>query len=522
MLEALAISFAFGLGLLGRAMGLPPLVGYLAAGFALNAAGPALGLPKEASSVLSHIAHLGVLLLLFTVGLKLRVRSLIQPEVLGGGLAHFALICVLLAPLLHLLLDLPWNTALLLAVALAFSSTVLAAKTLEAKRELTAFHGRVAIGILIVQDLLALAVMTFTGGHAPSLWALVLLGLPLLRPALFRLLDRTGHDELLVLLGMLLALALGGALFEGVGLSGELGALVAGVLLSGHPRATELSNALWSLKEVFLVGFFLQIGMEGLPDWGALAFAALLCLLLPLKGLLFYLLLVVFRLRARNAFLAGLSLTSYSEFGLIVAAVALPEWLVPLALAVALSFVVAAPLNRFAHPLFERLEVRLQGLQRAERHPDEQLLTVGDAEVLVMGMGRVGTAAYDALREDGLRILGLDSDPARVQRHCERGRHVVYADAEDSSFWHGPDFGQVRSVVLCMSGTEAQTFAARQLRALGFDGLIIAHAMYDDVARAIEAAGADRTYLTMSEAGAGLANHLRELRRHGEGAAEQS
>lgn len=518
MLEALAISFAFGLGLLGRAIGLPPLVGFLAAGFALNAAGPELGLPQEAGPVLSHVAHLGVLLLLFTVGLKLRVRSLIQPEVLGGGLAHFALITLLLTPPLRLVFDLPWNTALLLAVALAFSSTVLAAKTLEAKRELKAFHGRVAIGILIVQDLIALGVMTVSGGHAPSVWALALLGLPLLRPLLFRLLDLSGHDELLVLLGMLLAVALGGALFEGVGLSGELGALVAGVLLSGHPRATELSNALWSLKEVFLVGFFLQIGMEGLPDWNALVFAGVLSLLLPLKGLLFYLLLVLFRLRARNAFLAGLSLTSYSEFGLIVAAVALPEWLVPLALAVALSFVVAAPLNRFAHPLFERLENLLGGLQRTQRHPDEQPLTVGDAEVLVMGMGRVGTAAYDALRGYGLRVLGLDSDPARVQRHVEADRHVVYADAEDSSFWHGPDFGRVHSVILCMSGTEAQTFAARQLRALGFRGIIIAHAMYEDVAQAIESAGANRTYLTMSEAGTGLVNHLRELRRQGEGA----
>ena len=134
MVEALAIAFAYGLGLVVRFIGLPPLVGFLAAGFALNAAGPSVGLPHEAGEVLSHVAHLGVLLLLFTVGLKLRLRSLVQPEVIGGGLLHFAVSVVVLAPGLYWLLGLSWSTAILLAVALAFSSTVLAAKTLEAKR----------------------------------------------------------------------------------------------------------------------------------------------------------------------------------------------------------------------------------------------------------------------------------------------------------------------------------------------------------------------------------------------------
>lgn len=511
MLEAVSIAFAFALGLAVRLVGLPPLVGFLAAGFALNAVGPSVGLPEDAGAILRHVSHLGILLLLFTVGLKLKLKSLVQPEVIGGGLLHFLITCLLLTPALVLGLGVDWTTALLLTVALSFSSTVLAAKTLEAKRELKAFHGRVAVGILIVQDLIALAAMTLAGGEAPSPWAALVLLLPLLRPLLYRLLDASGHDELLVLMGMLMALVLGGAAFQAVGLNGELGALLVGVTLGGHPRAQELSNALWSLKEVFLVGFFLQIGMTGLPDLQAFGFALLLVALLPLKALLFLLLLVVFRLRGRNAFLTSLSLTSYSEFGLIVAAAVLPQWLVPLALTVALSFVFAAPLNRYAHVLVERLDGRLNRLQRARYHPDEQPVSFGRARVLVMGMGRVGTSAYDALADDRVAVLGLDSDPTRVQRHRAEGRRVLYADAEDSCFWQGADFSNLRSILLCMSDSEAHVIAARQLRKTGYTGVIAAHSLYADQARAIEQAGADRTYLTMNEAGVGLVKHLREL-----------
>lgn len=288
MPEALWISFAFVLGLTVKAIGLPPLVGYLAAGFVLSGLSAATDIAIEATDVLEHIAHLGVLLLLFTVGLKLKLRSIISPEVIGGSLLHFGITCAVFTPGLYLLMELTWQTAFLLAIALSFSSTVLAAKVLETKRELRAFHGRVAIGILIMQDLVALVVMSLAAGQTPSQWALIIFGLPLLRPLLFKLLDASGHDELLVLLGLLLALVLGGLGFEAVGLSSELGALVLGAMLANHPRAQELTKSLWSVKEMFLVGFFLQIGIGGLPDGEALLFAAVALLVVPLKGVLFF------------------------------------------------------------------------------------------------------------------------------------------------------------------------------------------------------------------------------------------
>jgi len=508
MFEVFILTFAFIAGIAVKQIGLPPLVGFLGAGFALNAAGETLGLPVTTAEILHHIAHLGVLLLLFTVGLKLKLGQLVQPHVIGSGLAHFAISATLFTVGLRLVLDVDWNTAFLLGVALSFSSTVLAAKILESKREISAFHGRAAIGILIIQDIVALAVIAIWGGNVPSIWALSILALPLLRPVMHRLLDLSGHDEVLVLMGMVLAIVIGGFGFEAVGVSGEIGALLMGVLLGTHKRAKEMSDSLWSLKEIFLVGFFLEIGMQGLPDLGDLAFALAFGVILPLKGLLFFGLLLAFRLRARNAFLGSLSLTAYSEFGLIVAAAVLPEWLVPLAITVAVSFLVAAPLNRFAHPLFERFEHFLQRFEQKRMHPDEEPAEFGDARVLIMGMGRTGSAAYDALADRGEPVVGLDSDPYIVREQTAAGRNVVYTDAEDSNFWHVVDLAGIDAVILAMNHVEAKTIAARQLRARGFAGPIISHALHEDHVELITQAGADETYMTMHEAGVGLAEHV--------------
>ncbi|MEI4233154.1 cation:proton antiporter domain-containing protein [Roseovarius sp. D22-M7] len=511
MFEVITISFAFLFGLLVRPFGLPPLVGFLAAGFAINIFGPPLGLPVYSGEALEHIAHLGVLMLLFTVGLKLKLKQIAQPQVIGGALLHFAISVLVFMPGLKLFMGLDWNTALLVAIALSFSSTVLAAKLLEAKRELGVFHGRTAIGILIVQDIIALVVLAVWSGQTPNVWALLVFAVPLLRPVLHRLLDLAGHDELLVLMGMLLSLVIGGMGFEAMGLSSEIGALVIGVLLSTHKRAKELGESLWSLKEVFLVGFFLQIGLTGLPDWGALAFAVAVGIVLPLKGVLFFALLAAFKLRARSAFLSALSLTAYSEFGLIVAAGVLPEFLVPLAIAVSISFVISAPLNRFAHPLFERFEERLQRYERDTIHPDEQPKDMGDAEVLIFGMGRTGSAAYQRAEEQGLRPVGLDADQYKTEAHVAAGRNVLFADAEDSNFWRSCDFRKIRAAILAMDDLEARLIAARGLRQRGFTGPIVSHALFESDQQELRAAGADYTYLTMTQAGVSLAEQTADV-----------
>lgn len=503
---AIWIATAFFLGLLARQLKLPPLVGFLAAGFLLNAFG------VERTPLLDEIAHLGVLLLLFTVGLKLRFKTLLRAEVWGVGSLQFVIVLALVQWLLRTMTDFPLGAILAVASVFSFSSTVLAAKILEQKREMRAFHGRVAIGILIVQDVIAVAILgAYGASHLDWPAALVLL-LPLLKMPLEKLLSLTGHGELLVLLGAVLALGIGGYGFEAIGLSSELGALLTGMLLASHPRAVELSASLWGMKEFFLVGFFLTVGLTEAPNWSTFGLALIPLVLIPVKVMLYFLLLLAFRLSARTAFLAGLSLATYSEFGLIVMAAAAKygmvenAWVVATAICIALSFAIAAPLNRYAHDIYAALEHWLRIFERRTRHPDDEPVSLGKAEVAVVGMGRVGTGAYNHMREIGKKVVGLDSDLGKVERHLREGRRVVYADAEDPLLWHRLRLDAIQIIILALPDREAKILASERLRKRGFQGLISATYVWPEERELILAAGADVAYNYFAEAGVGMAN----------------
>jgi predicted Kef-type K+ transport protein len=492
------------LGLLARRCGLPPLVGFLIAGFVFHMLG------MEPSPLLDELSHAGVLLLLFAVGLKLRLKTLFSYEVWGTAAAHL----VIASGVAFLVINAggaSWASAAALAAALGFSSTVFAAKVLAEKRELRAVHGRVAIGILIVQDIVAVAVLALFSVNTPSPYAVLLVLLPFARLLTGRFLDFVGHGELLVLFGVALAVAVGGYGFEMLGLSPELGALVFGMMLSEHKRAQELSTAIWSLKEFFLVGFFLSIGLVGTPTWDIAVSAAWLMLMLPLKGILFFFLLVALGLRARTSLLTAQNLSTYSEIGLIFVQVAVQkqmldaDWLIVGGIAVALSFAIAAPLNAFAYPLYSRLGHWLDRLERDKRHPDDEPVSLGSAEILIVGMGRVGTGAYDYLREHSEHVVGADSDPGKLEQHRREGRRVVYADAEDPNFWQLLNVEPLKAILLAFPEVEVKRHASRELRRRGYAGLLSATHVYEEERQPILDAGCDVTYNYFTEAGVGFA-----------------
>ena len=499
------LSFAFGLGLIMRLIGLPPLVGYLAAGFLLSTLG------HETNDILDQVAHVGVLLLLFSVGLKLRLRSIITKEVLFGSILHMAVMIALVYVVSVQVFGISEQLSLIIAIALSFSSTVVAAKVLEAKKELRAFHGRLAIGILIMQDLVAVAVLSVGSGTTPSPFAFILFGLFFTRPLLHRLLDVSGHGELVVLYGLFLAVVIGGHGFEYFGLSSELGALLFGVLLADHKRAIEVSNSIWALKEVLLVGFFLQIGLMGHPTLEMLTNALWINLIIIVKVILFFGIMVMFRLRARTAFLTSLSLATFSEFGLIVANMAVRnewlsnEWMVLLALTVAISFVIAAPFNRYSHEIYSWMEKGLKRFETSKHHPDDEPISIGNSHIMVIGMGRVGSGAYDFLAQQNERVIGLDSDPVKVEKLRQQGRRVLYADAEDPGLWGNIHLGGVHTILLAMPEASAKVMATKELRSIGFTGTITATVVFDEEVDPLVKAGADYVYNYFDGIGASFA-----------------
>ena len=523
-MDPLWILLAFFLGFTVYRVGLPPLVGYLIAGFMLQSFG------VEGGPALDEVAELGVMLLLFTIGLKLNIRNLLKPEIWAGASTHMFITTLIFGVLIFgvsfagisVFETLDFSTSILLAFALSFSSTVFAVKVFESKGEMSSMHGKIAIGVLIMQDIFAVLFLTFSLGKIPSPWAIVLIAaLVLGRPLLHAILNRVGHRELLLLFGMFLALGLGAGGFDIVGLKPDLGALVMGVLLSGHHKADEMSEVLLSFKDLFLVGFFLQIGLSGTPSLEALGIGAVLSLAIVFKFLLFFFLFTRFKLRARTSLLAALGLTTYSEFGLLVTSVGVqklwlgPEWLTIMAIAVSISFIAASPLNASSHSIYDRWGKALRRFQSKKRRRDDQPIDSGGATILIFGMGRIGTSAYDHMREMyGDVIIGVDRLPRLVEQHQEEGRNVILGDASDIDFWYriqgkwDISARSVRTVLLAMHHHAANMQAVVELKKAQFSGTIAATAQFEDQVEELKEAGVDVAYNFYTEVGYGFSQHV--------------
>ncbi len=514
-----AVLVAFVLGFAARRVGLPPLVGYLVGGFVLHALG------QDGGPFLPQLGDLGVYLLLFSIGLKLRPKSLLAPEIWGVASLHMAIVVALFGAAfwglgvlgISIFAELELETALLVGFALSFSSTVFAVKVLEENGQSGSFFGRTAIGILIIQDIFAVLFITISAGKLPNAWALLLLGFPLYRRAILWIMSKAGHAELFVLLGVLLAIA-SADVFAWMGLKPDLAPLIIGVVVGGHPKATELARTLMGFKDLFLMLFFLTIGLNGFPDWEGLAIALVLVAVMPLKAALFFLLMTRFHARARTSLFASLSLANYSEFGLIVGAVGAksgwlaPEWLVIVAIALSATFILAAPLNAQARELYERLQSRLDRFQTPRRLGEEQIVDPGDATIIVVGMGRLGAPAYDTLKElHGDRIVGLDYDVDVVEAQREAGRNVIEGDPSDPEFLvRVADLHRLELILLATGRHRCNVESVRALRRYNASSRIAATAVWPEEAEALRRAGADLVFSIYGDAGVDFARHAHE------------
>ena len=508
------ILIAFVAGLAFRKFGYPPLLGYLLAGFVAHELG------YGSADAIAPIADLGILLLLFTIGLKLNLKELAAPQVWGVAGLHMMIAVVLTVPIILLAgfvlpaLALTDSTAAwALAFALSFSSTVFAVKIFDERGESASLHASIAIGILIIQDIFAVCYLVFTSDKSVSSYAFVLLALPLLRPVLFYVLRSCGHGELLVLFGV--AVSIGAAeLFELFNLKGGLGAIIFGVLLGNTNKANELYKSLINLKDLFLIGFFLQIGYYGLPSAEMLIAAMALALLVFLRPIIYYFLLVALKLRSRTAFLTGMSLFNYSEFGLIVAAIAVgsglltEEWLTVLALAMSISFFIAVPFNTKVHSLFGKNFSWLHRFERKTRLPEEEIADLGDARIAVLGMGRVGVGAYQYLQDlYGDSIVGVDESHEKSEILQKQEIHCVHGDATDYEFWSQTNLAERDMIFVSLSNHSENLYVVNQAKELNFKNTLAVVSRFPDEQRELEQLGCV-TFNLYAEAGHGFAEHV--------------
>jgi glutathione-regulated potassium-efflux system ancillary protein KefC len=516
MIEPVLVGFAFLAGLAFRRVGMPPLLGYLLAGFLAG------GLQLGDADIINVLSDVGIILLLFTIGLKLNVRELLAPQIWAAASLHTIIVVPLTSlMLMGLVLLMPGigamdaNVALTLAFALSFSSTVFAVKIFDERGEGSALHAKIAIGILVVQDIFAVSYLVLSAELAPSPWAFALLGLPLLRPLLVFLLKQAGHGELLVLFGI--AVALGSAeLFEMVHLKAGLGALLFGILLSGVDKSVELYKSLINFKDIFLTAFFLSIGYTGFPSGDMLLVALVITSLIIIRPLIYFGLLLMFRLRARTSLLVGLSLFNYSEFGLIVAAMAvkggqLPEaWLTTLAVAMALSLFIAAPFNTHVHSLYARFATRLQKMERSELLVLERPADMGEAEIVIFGMGRIGSGAYDYLSQHYPdKIVGVEESSDKALKLRLAGISCVPGDASDRDFLERAELHRRKMVLVSLSNHSENVDVVRLLQQLNYKGNIAVVSRFSDQQQELIGMGCI-TFNLYAEAGHGFAERVME------------
>lgn len=518
-MEFIWILIAFVCGLSTKLISLPPLIGYLIAGFILNAMG------IVATDSLTSLANLGITLMLFTIGLKINLQDLFRRETWMGSTSHMGL-WVLISSAIILFVgalsapyfsELSHGAAALLAFAFSFSSTVCAIKLLEESGELKTRHGKLAMGVLIMQDVIAVIFLAVSSGKVPSEYAVGLIALVFMRPLINRLLNNIGHSELLPLTGFCLAIG-GYELFEALQLKGDLGALLFGMIISHHPAASELNKSLMNFRDLFLIGFFLSIGFIALPNLEMISIAAFICLLLVVKFLLFFAVFIKLKLRARTAYLTALALSNFSEFGLIVVALGVnaqwvsKEWLVILALATSFSFVLTSIFYRGAHRFYGKHKGLIKRFESKTPLPRDRHIQPKDAEVLVIGLGRVGKGAYQALHNRlGNKVWGMDADQSRIRSLKKQGLHVFAGDGEDADLWEKLDISKIQLILLSLPTIEDSANVTEQLNAVNYQGKIAAIARYEDEQKKLLAQGIDKVFNFFTEAGSGFADESLEL-----------
>jgi glutathione-regulated potassium-efflux system protein KefB len=443
--------------------------------------GPAgLHLVDDVGSVL-HFAELGVIMLLFVIGLELRPRRLwaMRSAIFGLGGAQVGLTGMALAGA-AMAFGLSWQAALFAGLALSLSSTAFALQVLEEKGELSLRHGRLAFAVLLFQDLAAIplialaglfAVATGTAGQPMELGAAakaigVILGVVLvgryLLNGVYRLVARTGVREAMTASALLTVVGVT-LVMQKAGLPASLGAFIAGVLLADSDYRHEIAADIAPFEGLLLGLFFTAIGMSlnlGLILEKPWLVVGIVVGLLAIKGLVLYLLGRREGLEAGPARRLALGLSQGGEFAFVLLAAGTRAWVLEHPVADLLA--VAVTLSMAATPLLLALDELLAPKAAPARAFDE--LPPNEGHVVIAGFGRVGQIVARVLRAKRIPVTALDANPEQVDFVRRFGTQIYYGDASRPEVLEAAQTGKARAFVLAIDDVEASVRTARLVR----------------------------------------------------------
>jgi len=530
------LAFSTLIGVFGQFLRQPMIVCFMIVGILVSPS--ALGIVHSYDNI-EMLAELGVAVLLFLVGLKLDLKL-----IKSFGMVSFAtgigqvLFTAIIGYFIGIALGFNSITSLYVAVALTFSSTIIIVKLLSDKHEVDALHGRIAIGFLIVQDVvvvLSMIVISVLGTSMQidtsdralveiakiilyALLMLIFVGF-FIRYYANKLIGFVASStELLVIFSISWA-ALFAALGNYFGLSKELGGLLAGISLASTPFRETIIAKLSSLRDFLLLFFFIILGSHielsllGLQVIPVLVFSIFVLIGNPLivmviMGYMGY--------RSRTSFLAGLTVAQISEFSLIFMAMGIRfehvnnDALGLVALVGLVTIALSVYMITYSHSLYRWLEPLLGFFERKSPYREETVesktISKKHYDILIFGLGRYGTAIANLLRSEGLKILGVDYNPDAVKNWLSLGYEALYGDACDQEFSGILQLENIRWVVssipqydLGLTREDPRIVLIDGLKKHNYKGKIAVSTHNDDVPM-LQSKGADLVLLPFHDA----------------------
>lgn len=509
---AIILAMATAGGVLAARLRQPLIVAFVVVGIAVGPVGTGW---VSTEGTIELLARLGIAILLFVVGLRLDLNMIRStgPVAAATGLGQVALTCAI-GYLIARALGMDNMTAIYIAAAMAFSSTIIIVKLLSDRHELDQLHGRIAVGFLIVQDLLVvLAMIALTAfgqgavGHLGASVAIVLLkgaalitGIWLLmRFVLPWLLPHIAQSQdLLVLFGVSYAATVAAA-SQWLGFSAEVGAFLAGVSLASTPYRDALGARLASIRDFLLLFFFLDLGarLEFADITTQIPAALIFCLLVLIaKPIIVTAIMSAMGYPLRVAVRTGLPTAQISEFSWVLAALGLSlghitNATVSLITIVGLVTITASTyMATYSRQIYEQLARWVPVLDRRTNPTEAAPDSTDGFDVILFGLGRFGSHLAAQLCEVGHRVLAIDFDPHQIKAHTHDQLTTMFGSAEDTSLLEALPLDRAQYIVSAIPTLHTNLVLLDGLRDHQFEGTtaLTAHTHRD--AQRLRGAGA--------------------------------
>jgi Kef-type K+ transport system membrane component KefB/Trk K+ transport system NAD-binding subunit len=490
----------------------PILIGYIIAGILIS---PFIIKFGVSTDVISTLSKFGIAFLLFIVGLHLNPRTIKEIGISSFviGLLQVVITFGLSFLVAFKLLGFGIISSLYIGIALSFSSTILVMKLLSDKQDLESLYAKLSIGVLIVQDIIAAGVLMFIsstsgqntfsafplanlfGGFA-LIVVLFFLGffvLPLFTKRIAK------SQELLFLFSICWCFVIA-AVFSYLGFSIEIGALVAGVVLSITPYSAEISSRISPLRDFFLIIFFIILGFNA--DFSNIKFIFINALVLSLivlivKPIIVMILSAMFGYTKRTNFLVGTSLAQISEFSLIVLLLGVSlghigsSVLHTIILTMILTIILSTYMVIYSQKFYEKMKGFASIFEKKNIKMKKESMAGKEYYAMLFGYNRIGFSILNSLKRSNKKYLVVDFNPETVSNLNKLGVASLYGDADDIDFLDELPLEKIKLAVSTVPEFETNSVLIRTIRKVNEKAIIIVRAHSIDDALELYKKGAN-------------------------------